>query len=300
MPLWREYHTPSTVEAALTALSQAPGAARPIAGGTDLLLDLTQGRIPPVHTLVDLSRIEEMRRIEVDLEHVTVGAAVPHTRIVSNRMLREKAACVVEACAAIGGPQVRNVATLGGNVAHALPAGDGSIALLALDAQAEIAGASGRRWVPLEDLFAGPGEVSFDRKAEILVRFRFVPCGGTESSAFRRIMRPQGVAIAVLNMAVWIRWASDGAIDGIRLAVGAAGPRPLRARRTEAAIRGNPWDEHTPAKAVGALLAEARLRTSPHRATADYRRQLLGVLLGRLIDAARSNLGREACGTMEA
>ncbi|OGO12891.1 MAG: hypothetical protein A2Y93_15250 [Chloroflexi bacterium RBG_13_68_17] len=292
MPLWNEYRSPVSVEEALASLVQAQGGARIIAGGTDLLLDLQQGRLPPQRALIDVTRIEEMTCINADREVITIGAAVTHAQIVDHPVLQEHAACLVQASALIGGPQVRNVATIGGNVAHALPAGDGSIALLALEAEVEIASSTGRRWEPLEGVFAGPGQVTFERGGELLVAFRFRPTGPAQTSAFRRIMRPQGVAIAILNMAVWLEWETEERIAQVRLTVGAAGPRPLRARQAEAALRGRTLERKTVEAAISALAAEARVRTSPHRASETYRRDLLGVLLAEVLDAAR--LGAKA------
>ncbi len=287
MPLWHAYHSPVTVEEALASLARAQGGALIIAGGTDLLLDLQQGRLPPPRILIDVTCIEEMTRIRVDPDVITIGAAATHSQIVNHPSLQKQAACLVQACALIGGPQVRNVATIGGNVAHALPAGDGSIALLALEAEVEIAAAAGRRWELLERVYAGPGQVAFDRGSEVLVAFRFHPVGSDQTSAFRRVMRPQGVAIAIMNMAVWVAWEAGERIADLRLAVGAAGPRPLRARQTEEALRGRRLDQ-TAIEAAGiALAGEARLRTSPHRASQTYRSHLLGVLLEDVLLSAR-------------
>jgi carbon-monoxide dehydrogenase medium subunit len=136
---------------------------------------------------------------------------------------------------------VRNVATLGGNVAHALPAADGTIALLALDATAEIVSLEGRRRVPMEQLFAGPGQSTLQPRGEILVGFLLQRRGPGQASAFRRVMRPQGVAIAILNTAIWLE-RQEGCIRDIRIAVGPAGPTPFRARQTEATLRGKPPD----------------------------------------------------------
>lgn len=287
MALWQTIVQPTTVEQALQALAAAGGAARPLAGGTDLLLDLQQGRHAPLEALVDLNGIPELCELEIGPDQVRIGAAVTHSRIVGHEGLRRASPALVEACGQIGGPQVRNTATLGGNVAHALPAGDGSIALLALEAEAQIAGPEGRRWLPVEDLFAGPGQAAFDRARELLVAFRLRPNAARESSAFRRVMRPQGVAIAILNMAAWVRWGAEETMDAIRLALGPAGPRPLRARAAEEALRGRRLEPEALDRALEALAGEAKLRASPHRATLDYRRHLLGVLLRRTLEAAR-------------
>ncbi|OGO15467.1 MAG: hypothetical protein A2Z14_08745, partial [Chloroflexi bacterium RBG_16_48_8] len=205
MKYWNKYLLPSTVDEALSCLHDASGIARVISGGTDLLLDIRQGRLPGVDTLVDVTRIPEMREMQSYPSGLYLGGAVTHREIISNSLLQLQAACLVQACSLIGGPQVRNVATIGGNAAYALPAGDGTIALLALDAEVEIASPLGRRWVRVEDLFLGPGEVVFNRAEEILVQFRIPGLRDGEKSLFKRIMRPQGVAIAILNMAGWMR-----------------------------------------------------------------------------------------------
>jgi carbon-monoxide dehydrogenase medium subunit len=286
MQLWQHYLQPGSVEEALAALAHAPGPVAVIAGGTDLLLDLEAGRHPPVASLVDITAIPELGQIRLEADALWIGAGAPLARIVSDPAVQSGAACLVEACRLIGGPQVRNVATLGGNVAHALPAGDGTIALLALEARALLASAAGRRWVPLPELFAGPGRPAFDRQRELLVGFR-LPVGGERiGTAFQRVMRPMGVAIAILNMAAWVQAGLDGTLQDVRLAIGPAGPRPLRARRTEAALRGRRLDRQAVSEATLALREEVRLRTSRHRASIAYRDHLLPVLLGRTLDAA--------------
>ena len=282
MTYWDHYLLPKTIDEALSYLNGAAGTARVISGGTDLLLDLRQGRHPPVGTLVDVTGIMELRDIQLEQSELFLGSAVTHREIIENSLLLEHARCLVEACGLIGGPQVRNVATIGGNVAHALPAADGSIALLALDAEAEIASAEGRRWVRVEDLFLGPGEAAFDSREEILVRFRLPLRCDNEKSAFHRIMRPQGVAIAILNMALWVRHDPVDTIVDIRLAVGPAGPKPFRARETEDHLRGNLMNGEIFQEAVEILQNEAKVRTSPHRATKGYRKHLLGFLLSQV------------------
>jgi len=284
MTYWDHYLLPKTIDEALSYLNYAAGTARVISGGTDLLLDLRQGRHPPVGTLVDVTEIMELRDIQLEQSELFLGSAVTHREIIENSLLLEHARCLVEACGLIGGPQVRNVATIGGNVAHALPAADGSIALLALDAEAEIASVRGRRWEKVEDLFLGPGEAAFDPREEILIRFRLALRSDNAKSAFHRIMRPQGVAIAILNMALWVRLDQVNSIEDIRLAVGPAGPKPFRARETENHLRGNLLNEEIFREAVEILQNEAKVRTSPHRATKGYRKHLLGILLSHIYD----------------
>lgn len=286
MSFWNQYMQPRTVEEALSQLAESADSVAVIAGGTDLLLDLQQGRHAPVEALIDVTQIDELCQIRLENEHIFIGASTTHKEIVSSLLLMEHANVLVEGCGLIGGPQVRNVATIGGNVAHALPAGDGTIALLSLAAQAQIASADGRRWQPVEQLFAGPGQTTFDRERELIVEFKIPIKAELEGSAFRRIMRPQGVAIAILNMGVWIKLNPDETLSDIRLAIGPAGPRPLRGRATEAFLRGRKISSETLAGATQTLLGEVQLRTSRHRATQAYRVHLVEVLLERTLQAA--------------
>jgi carbon-monoxide dehydrogenase medium subunit len=287
MGYWDHYHLPATVDEALADLARYAGAARVVAGGTDLLLELQQGRKPRVTALVDVTRIPEMTAIRAEGDTLWVGAAVTHTAIVAAPRLAQQATCLVESCGVIGGPQVRNVATLGGNVAHALPAGDGTLSLVALDAAAEVAGPGGREWRPVRALFAGPGQSTLDASREVIVRFRFRaadPAAG-EATAFKRIMRPQGVALPILALAAWVALDGDR-VRAARLALGPAGPVPLRGEQAEAALAGQPLTEAVIETVIDRLWAEARLRTSRHRATADYRREMVAVLVRRALPLA--------------
>ena len=150
MNLWQNYIRPKNLTEAMDAFATAPRPLLPIAGGTDLLLDLQQGRHAPVQTLVDVTSIAEMTLLEQRGDELFIGAAVPVNRIATTPIVAHHAQALTEACDLIAGPQIRNVATLGGNVAHALPAADGTIALLALNAQVEIANATGTRRVLLK------------------------------------------------------------------------------------------------------------------------------------------------------
>ena len=295
MTLWKKYLQPSTVEDVLTALGVEPDRSAVIAGGTDLLLDLQQGRHSPVDTLVDVTKIPEMTTIQKQDDFLHIGAAVPLHDIVLDASIHDHAQGIAEACELIGGPQVRNVATLGGNVGHALPAGDGTIALISMRAEAQLASSEGRRWVPVEMLFEGPGRPSFDRSREIIVAFRFPLRGEGEGSAFRRIMRPQGVAIAILNMGIWLCRGNEDKVENIQIAVGPAGPRPLRALKAEAVLRGQSFELATNQSAIQQLLQEVKLRTSPHRSTKAYREHILPTLFIRTLTEA----WERAVGTQE-
>ena len=285
MNLWQEYLRPTNLSQALQAFAEAPRPILPVAGGTDLLLDLEQGRHAPVHTLLDVTSIAEMTVLEVRGEELFVGAAVPVNRVALDPLTQEHAQALVEACNLIAGPQVRNVATLGGNVAHALPAADGTIALLALDAQAEIAGTTGTRCIPFRELFLGPGKSSLKHGEELLVGFHLSLRKEHQASCFKRIMRPQGVALPILNCAVWLEREND-LVKDIHIAVGPGGGTPFRATQAEDTLRGQPFHSAAFETALEALLAQAKFRTSARRASADYRQHIVSGLFKDVIETA--------------
>ncbi len=302
MALWTNYHQPATIEEGLAYLAQHEGEARVVSGGTDLLLEMQQGHKPPVAALVDVTGIAEMMAVRVENGRIHLGAAVTHTQIVKSEVLVQQATCLVESCGVIGGPQVRNVATLGGNVAHALPAADGTTALVVLDAEAEVATVDGRSWHPILSLFKGPGKSAVDHSRELITRFRFLGTGPGEGTAFKRIMRPQGVALPILACAVWVkigengRLAGDGdqaLIEDLRICIGPVRPTPCRAPEAEAALRGRSLADGLD-DCVAAARAEFSPRTSKHRATADYRLEMIEVLLRRSLPLA---LDRAVTGT---
>jgi CO/xanthine dehydrogenase FAD-binding subunit len=290
---WQKYVVPNSLAEALRALGSASGSAIPIAGGTDLLLDLEQGRHSPAHTLVDMSRVAEMTVIEARSDQLFIGAAVPLSHVARDPLVLHHAKAVAEACDLIGGPQVRNVATLGGNVAHALPAADGTIALLSLQAVAEVTSLAGRRVCPLSELFLGAGKSALKPGKEVLVGFYVALRKPGQSSCFNRIMRPQGVALPIINVAIWLE-RSDALIQAIRIAVGPGGPIPWRALEAEQLLAGGAMSNEAGSRALDALLHQVEFRSSPRRGSSEYRRHLVGPLFMSTLVCAWDRAALEA------
>jgi CO/xanthine dehydrogenase FAD-binding subunit len=287
MKLWERYYTPRTVEEASDLLARHAGEARIIGGGTDLLLEIKQGHRPVAEALVDVTCIDELTRLTFDGDRVTIGAGVTHSQIVKTEPLADRATCLVESCGVVGGPQVRNVATIGGNVAHALPAADGTTSLVALDAEAEIIKNGERMWVPILEMFEGPGQSLLDPTRDMLLNLRFKLSGPREASAFKRIMRPQGVALPVLASAVWVRLAEDGeTVDDARICIGPVAPVPVRAESVEDVLRGRRFDDDALDEAVAVARRDFEPRTSKYRATSEYRVEMIEVLLRRALPLA--------------
>ncbi len=291
MAYWNDYYTPETVEEAVEILARYDGQACMIGGGTDLLLEIQQGHRPKVEALVDPTRIKGLDQIVEEDGWLVIGAGVTHTQIVKDPRMSKHGTCLVESCGVIGGPQVRNVATLAGNIAHALPAGDGTIGTLALGGEIQVAGPDGIHWFPMEETFIGPGQSTVDTKRMMIARIRFRPTGDQEASAFRRVMRPQGIALPMIGMAVRVKLAGD-VIASARVAIGPAGKVPFLAVKTMAFLQGEVPSDATLRTAAETALTEVNLRSSPHRASAEYRREMiltqLPKTLAKAVDRARS------------
>jgi carbon-monoxide dehydrogenase medium subunit len=298
MKVFEQYHLPTTVNEALVLLAQYAGRARVIAGGTDLLVDTQaeyyEGHRPHFDALVDVTRIAGADQIRAQDGLISIGCGVTHTQIIASPLIQSYGTALAEACAVVGGPQVRNVGTLCGNVAHALPAADGTVALMALGAEAQVARQDGGgvvlEWRPLGALFYGPAQSAVDSTRELILAVRFRSLGAGEASAFARVMRPQGVALPILGMATRVRGArgetGEFVIEDIAISAGPVAPTPFRAVRTEEFLRGKPLTDTLVAQAAQILLKEARPRTSAHRATREYRYELLPVLLAQTVRVA--------------
>ncbi len=291
MSLWKEYYTPTSIAEALRIRAQHGHDAQFVAGGTDLILDLQQGNHPPLVALVDVTTIQHLNEIHKAGDWIVLGAAVTHSDVEADPLVRRHGAALAESCSVVGGPQVRNVGTLGGNVAHALPAADGTIGLLALDAEVQVCTLQddevAAAWQPLLSIFAGPGQSKLGPN-QMLAAFRFATLQPRQASAFDRIMRPQGVALPILGVAASLTLdESRQRVARASIAVGPAGPIPFRASEAEQTlVAARTFDAAAVDAAVQAALAQAELRTSKHRASKEYRREVLAVLLGRVLRRA--------------
>ena len=270
-------------------LQDYDGHARVIGGGTDILVEARRGLRRPFEAMVDASGIAGLGSISHEQDYIVIGCGVTHTQIVSDERIVRYGTCLSESCGVIGGPQVRNTGTLAGNVAHALPAGDGTIGLLALGGEVEIASTTGTRWMPAKDTFIGPGKSVIDRHREVLTRLRFKPTGAGEGSAYHRVMRPQGLCLPIVSMAA--RLAVDGdIITAASISMGPVGPVPWFAEPVAAVLVGGTSSTQQYEKAAEVALDNVTLRASKYRATREYRatmiRTYLPIILARAAERA--------------
>jgi len=282
--MWQNYLFPASVEEALDMLANYDGRARLVAGGTDLILELREGK-REVEALVDITRIPGLDAIELDNGIIILGAAVTYRQVIDSPLLQAKAPVLVEASRKVGSPQIRNVGTLVGNVINAMPAADGAMALLALGAELEIASPEGRRWAPIETLYEGPGRSKVDPSREMVTAVRFPALGQNQGSAFERLARRKALALPVLNVAVVVA-LDEGHFQDARIAMGPVAPTPFRARGAEEMLRGAPSNSETIQRAAEMAAGEARPRSSLLRASAAYRKEVLVVLVRRALTRA--------------
>jgi carbon-monoxide dehydrogenase medium subunit len=284
MKICDNYILVNSLKDTVSALHRYSGKSRIVAGGTDFLLEIQQGLHDPVDTIIDISQIPELLKLEIADNKLIIGAALPVGEITNSTIVQNHAMALAEATGLIGGPQVRNVATLGGNVAHALPAADGMIALVSLNAKVIICNNEGFYETEILNLFNGPG-ISNLLSDEFIVAFKLDLKGMGESSAFDRVMRPQGVALPILNTSIWLKKRHE-LIEDIRIVFGPSGPVPTRATSIESFIRGKPFTQEMLESAKKILRDTVRFRTSKLRASADYRYKLAEVLFEKTITAA--------------
>lgn len=287
---WESYHKPESIGEALEVLQHYDGRARVVGGGTDLLVEIRRGLRRPFRAMVDVSGISGLGSISHDGDYIVIGCGVTHAEIVRDQRIRRYGTCLGEACGVIGGPQVRNAGTLAGNVAHALPAGDGTIGLLALGGDVEITSTTGARWIPARDTFLGPGKSVIDRQREVLTRLRFKPTGTREGSSFHRVMRPQGLCLPIISMAARLEVNGD-TVTAASISMGPVGPVPWFAEAAAEVLVGGAASTSQYEKAVDIALDKVSLRASKYRATEEYRSTMLRTYLPIILCRAAGRAG---------
>ncbi|HEM61997.1 MAG TPA: xanthine dehydrogenase family protein subunit M [Chloroflexi bacterium] len=286
--MWDDYLFPQSVDEALQMLDAHGGQARIIAGGTDLALQSQRGRVEAM-VMVDITRIPGLDQIEEREGYVYIGAQATHARVATSPLVRARGRVLAEACASVGGPQIRNVGTLVGNVMNALPAADGAIALTALDAEAEVADHEGRRWIPLGQLYAGVGRSTVDSTRALVTRLRFPALTSNDSSAFERLAKRKALILPILNTGVTLRM-DNGSVREARIAIGPVATTPFVAAEAAQSLVGRAPDARTIAEAARLASQAAQPRYSLLRGTAEYRKAMVEVLVRRALSRAAAQI----------
>ena len=277
-----DYVRASNVEEATRLLSEPGLVSRPLAGGTDLLVYIRASREkPPFDRVVDISRVPEMKAIELRDGEIIIGAAVTYTEAEESALLREFAVCLVEACLTVGGPAIRNTGTIGGNVINAAACADAVPALVCLEASAHIRSASFERSLPVTDLIEGPNRAGLG-SGELLTHFSLPAPPRGALSSFTKLGRRNAQAISRLSVAAAGRLDSGGRVDYVRLATGAATPRSQRYPEVEAMLMGERPTDALLAEA-GARTAEAMIGVTGRRWSTEYKEIAIQALAERTL-----------------
>lgn len=247
----------------------------PMAGGTDLLV---RGRAPALISCLD--GIEILHGVREEGGLLRLGACETHARLLRDPLVGSRLPGLGRALAVLGSPLVRNMGTLGGNIATASPAGDCLPPLYALDATVELASRRGIRRMPLDEFITGPGRTRLE-PGEIVSAVLAQPAPGGALQHFEKVGRRKALAIAVVSLAAVIVRDGAGMVVDARLALGSAGPTVVRCSQAEAALTGRPLDRESLLAAGEAVRGEVS-PIDDLRATAAYRRQVAGNLLLRL------------------
>jgi len=280
----KDYLFPASVEEALAMLGQYEGKARIIAGGTDLILQLRRGE-KEAQVLIDITRIPELKGIRLEGDYIVLGAVTTHAEAAESPLINSRARVLAQACRSVGSPQIRNVGTIGGNLVNAMPAADSAIALTALEAEIEVADEGGRRWVPIREFFLGVGRCCVDPSRQLVTAIRFRALGENEGSAFQRFARRRALILPILNVGVVVGW-DNGVFNRAAIAVGPVAPVPFRAGKAEAVLKGAPVGEKSIEEAAVKAFEEAHPRSSLLRGSAEYRKEMVKVLVKRALREA--------------
>lgn len=267
---------PETLAEALQTLSEYPGDALPLAGGTDLIVDMRSKRISP-KVLVDLSKISTLTSIKSYESFLWVGSMVTLHAVDQSKIIRQKCTMLSEGASVIGSRQIRNLATLGGNNCNAVPSADTSPALMAAEATVVIQNLSGTRRLPIDKFFLGPRKKALDAD-EIVTGFEIPIQSGKIGSIYRRNTVRKALDLAKVGVAVQVVIdPKTKVIQQIAIALGAVAPTPIRAREAENILTGNPIREEL-LNTAAELSAQASRPISDVRSNETYRKKMVQVL----------------------
>ncbi len=277
-----DYCVPNSLQDACSLLAEKGPGAMVLAGGTDLLNKMKHGLLaPPV--LISLKKLDQLASIDyLPGKGVVIGTRATHNAIVNSALLQERYPSVCEAAHHMANNQVRNIGTIGGNIANAVPSADLPPILIALGALIVLTGVNGERVIPLEELFAGPGKTHLDR-GEILTAIVIPDNSFTGSTYIKFGLRRSG-ALAVVGAAAAVEM-KDGICKNVRIALGAVAPVPMRATRAEALITGKAINDDLLEEAGVCAAAECK-PISDIRGSEEYRRDMVRVFTKRALRKA--------------
>ena len=270
-----EFFEPKTIGEASALLAQYSGEAELLGGGTDLIIGMKERTLTPKY-VISLENVPGIEGITYDEnDGLWVGAMTKMRAIERSSIVRERYTALAEGAEEVGSIQIRNLATLGGNIAHGSPAADTAAALLVLDAQANIANGEGERTVPIADFFLGPGQTVL-QTGEILTGFSMPPRSANSGSHYLKHKIRQVMDLAFVGVATSVS-LNNGTVADTKIGLAAVAPKPIRATNAETIITGNSVSDEILQQAAGAAAAQSS-PISDLRCTAEHRREIVAVL----------------------
>jgi len=279
-----EYRKVLTLEEAFDAVSGSNGGSVLLAGGTDLLVKIKNGAMKPLR-VIDMKGIPEMEGIAAKNDRLSIGALTTIRKLETDPLVLRMAPLLAQAASRLGSVQVRNKATLGGNLCNAAPSAETAPALLALDAQVKIQGRQGTKIVDLQEFFSGPGSTIL-REGEILTSIQVPLSGPTrQGSVYYKLSIRKAMDIAFVGVAALLEIDRENRVVKARVALGAVSPKPIRAREAEAVLLGRVLDDQ-PIRESAERAGEACTPISDLRASAAYRKEMVVRICRRGLAAA--------------
>ena len=276
-----DFYQPTTLQEASRLLKDKGDGGRFLAGGTDLVIAMKEKGLLPKY-IVDLKRLPNLSGIRENADgSITLGALTTMYEIETSPLIKKKFPFLAQSAAEVGSIQIRNRATIGGNMCNATPSADTAPALIALNATAKIAGVAGERTMNLEEFFKAPGRNAMD-PAEILTAITIPKTGPHLVGEYIKFSPRDMMDLAYIGVAVVYDLGSDKKCAGVRIVLGAVAPTPIRARDSEALLEGQVLSEELATK-VGAEAAREAKPISDVRSSADYRRAMVGVMTKRAV-----------------
>jgi carbon-monoxide dehydrogenase medium subunit len=277
------YLAPTTLDEALSLLAQYKSKARVIAGGTDLVPKLKRREVKAPEYVIDLKGIPGLDKIRQDIGGLTIGALVTIGVVESSPLIQQKFAILAQAAQSMASPQVRNRGTIAGNICNAVPSADSAPALLTLGARLKLISRKGERTINIEDFFTGPNRTALTDE-EILLEIKIPDMPPKSKGVYLKLSPRRAMDLAIVGAAVVVV-PEDGICKDIRIALGAVAPTPLRTMKAETVLKGQKFNDNLIEKAAKAAAAEAS-PIDDHRASAEYRRDMIEVLVKRAIKQA--------------
>lgn len=274
---------------ALDALLGGEGNALIIAGGSDVMVDIEAGKLAP-QTLVDVTAAEDMKGIRVEGGQLVIGAAVTLTEIARSPMVRQYFPSLCKGAGSVGSLQIRNSATLVGNVVTAQPAGDAAMAVAPLDPKFVVLSKDGTREIPMGEMYAGFGKSTLNSAAEVVKEVRIPLPADDEKASFVRLELRKSLSLPMLNVAAMAK-VTDGIVQWARITMGPVGVGPTRALEAEEWLKGKALTPENMAEAGTLALRNAKPRSNPLRGSKEYREHALPILVRRSLEGIAKQMG---------